>query len=146
MTPVKDIFLDSVKIIGKIEKLDSLRYGTTGLASFYFVLSLPNPKAKRGIYIPCTIYGNKAEELEKLVINRKIKLGDSLRFHNSNKLITILIYLEKNNEYCRQSFMENQTILYNNTSSFTKKKKANSRQSKSKSKVTRTSRKDEEVL
>lgn len=84
MTPVKDIFQDSVKIIGKIEKLDSLRYGTTGLASFYFVLSLPNPKAKRGIYIPCTIYGNKAEELEKLVINRKIKLGDSLEIIGSH--------------------------------------------------------------
>jgi len=84
MTSIKDIFQDSVKIIGKIEKLECLRYGTTGLASFYFVLSIPNPKAKRNIYIPCTIYGNKAEELEKLVVNRKIKLGDMLEITGSH--------------------------------------------------------------
>lgn len=74
----KEIYQDSVKIIGKIEKLDCLRFGNTGLASFYFVLSIPNIKAKRNIFLPCTIYGNKAEEIEKLVSNHKIKLGDLL--------------------------------------------------------------------
>ncbi|MDK2819202.1 MAG: hypothetical protein KFW21_07135 [Spirochaetota bacterium] len=95
MTPVKDIFQDSVKIIGKIAKLDCLRYGTTGLASLYFVLSLPSAneeilfkdKVKRDIYIPCTIYGDKAEELGKLVTNRKIKLGDSLEIIGSHRNI-----------------------------------------------------------
>lgn len=81
---MKEIYQDQVKIIGNIEKLDCLRVGIIGIESFYFVLSLPNPKAKRNIYFPCTVYGNKARELEKLISNHTIKLGDMVEMTGSH--------------------------------------------------------------
>ncbi len=41
------------------------------------VIKVPNPSvaAKRPVFIPCKIYGNKAVELEKLMHSGEIKVG-----------------------------------------------------------------------
>ena len=71
----KEIYQDSLRIIGKIEKLDGLRVSRTGLPSVYFTISIPNDRAIQPILIPCNIYSKNAEDFEKKQLAGTIKVG-----------------------------------------------------------------------
>ncbi|MGL4676479.1 MAG: hypothetical protein ACRCWI_02280 [Brevinema sp.] len=55
-----------------------------GLTSIYMVLSIPNEKSNRPIYIPCTIYGKEADVLEKKRLSFEIKVEDMVEIQGSH--------------------------------------------------------------
>ncbi|MGL5955416.1 MAG: hypothetical protein ACRC0X_02235 [Brevinema sp.] len=76
MKKKEEIFQDKITMIAEISKLDGLRFSQVGYGMFYLVLSIPQEKVKRPVYVPCTIYGKKAEELQKKIHSGEISQGD----------------------------------------------------------------------
>lgn len=79
-----EIFQDKVTIIGKLVKLHPVRYSQVGVPSIEFVISIPSG-AKKPTFIPCTIYGKKAEDIEKERLSANIKISDIVEVHGSHR-------------------------------------------------------------
>ncbi len=108
-----ELFQDTVKIIGEVHKLDGLRASRLGLESIFLLIKVPNPQAKRPVFIPCKIYGNKAVELEKLMHSGKIKVGGMVEAHgthannyNSNNNISLEVKLSSIEKFKANLFEE----------------------------------------
>ncbi|MGL4388534.1 MAG: hypothetical protein ACRCTJ_03980 [Brevinema sp.] len=105
---INTLYQNKAEIIGHFKKIDSLRVNTTGYSIYRFVIEIPeineenNKKFKQ--QIPCIIFGEKAEEIDKSLRLGKLKEHDIIRVMGSQQ--SKLEYNNKLSCYIKVSHFE----------------------------------------
>lgn len=87
--PENDTISNSVKIDGRICKINELRVTQSGKHNIHFILAnnlISNDNSKRlNSYIPCIAWGNQAKEISKLSVNTMLRIKGELHSREHKK-------------------------------------------------------------
>ena len=85
-------YLNSVRIDGRICKLEELRTLSNGKSNIHFILAnnliIGESSQKLNSYIPCIAWGNVAKEIAKLAVNSKISVSGRLQSREYKKRLS----------------------------------------------------------
>ena len=85
-------YLNSVRIDGRICKLEELRTLSNGKSNIHFILAnnliIGESSQKLNSYIPCIAWGNVAKEIAKLSVNSKISVSGRLQSREYKKRLS----------------------------------------------------------